>query len=332
MNGTPFGRGASLPPSSGVSEDEAIALYRLMLLIRAFEEGVRKRYWDLQIRGEMHLCIGQEAVAAGVCLPLGPEDAVLSTHRCHGHAIAKGLDLKALAAEIFGRSTGVCGGRGGHMHITDGEKNFMATGIVGAGLPIALGFALASKLEESRKVAVAFFGDGAANQGSFHEALNLAAVWDLPVVFVCENNQLAMSTLASESTAGASIASRAAAYGIPGHHVDGNDAVEVYRVAKDAIEGARRGKGPGLIEALTYRLAPHLELVDLEDYLAEGVKEEWSDEDPIPRMEAVLGDMGVPVDFTGVRADSDKQVEEALEFAANSPTPDPSEVALHVFR
>ncbi len=315
-----------------MSEDEAIALYRLMLLIRTFEEGLRKRYWDLQIRGEMHLSIGQEAVAAGVCLPLQPEDAVLSTHRCHGHAIAKGLDLKAVAAEIYGRSTGVCSGRGGHMHITDGDRNFMATGIVGAGLPIALGYGLASNLEGSRKVAVAFFGDGAANQGSFHESLNLAAVWNLPVIFVCENNRLAMSTPVSKSTAGASIASRAAAYGMPGHHVNGNDALEVYRVARDAIDRAREGKGPALIEALTSRLAPHLELVDLEDYLAEGVKEEWSKEDPIPHMEAALEDMGFRVDIESLRDELEAQVEEALDFAAASPAPDPSEVALHVFR
>ncbi len=316
----------------GVNEDQVAALYRLMLLIRIFEERLRERYWDLQIRGEMHLSLGQEAVAAGVCYPLKPEDAVLSTHRCHGHAIAKGLDLKAVAAEIYGRSSGACRGRGGHMHIADPDRNFMATGIVGGGLPLALGFGLASKLESSDNVAVAFFGDGAANQGSFHEALNLAAVWSLPVIFVCENNQLALSTPAERSTAGPSIASRASAYGLPGVQVDGNDVLEVYRVAKEALEKARQGRGPTLLEAMTYRLAPHLELVDLEDYVEEGVKEEWAKEDPILRLEARLPEMAVAVDTEVLKEELGKEVEEALEFAQAAPMPDPEEASLYVFR
>ncbi len=318
--------------SVDVGGENALALYRLMLLIRIFEEKLRERYWTLQIRGEMHLSMGQEAVAAGTCYPLEPQDAVLSTHRCHGHAIAKGLDLKALAAEIYGRSAGLCRGKGGHMHIADRENNFMATGIVGAGLPIALGFALASKMEESEKVAVAFFGDGASNQGSFHEALNLAAVWNLPVVFVCENNQLALSTPVAKSTSGASIASRATAYGMKGVQVDGNDAMEVYGAAKGAIEAARKGKGPTLIEALTYRLAPHLELVDLEDYLPEGTKEEWSERDPILRLEARFPEMGIDVDVEAMRGSIEKEVEEALDFAEAAPQPDPEEALHHVFR
>ncbi len=321
-----------MPAQDSIDKEEILALYRLMLLIRGFEEGVRERYWDLQLRGEMHLSLGQEAVAAGVCYPLKPEDAVLSTHRCHGHAIAKGLDLKAIAAEIYGRSSGLCRGRGGHMHIADSELNFMATGIVAAGLPIALGFALASKLDDSKKVAVAFFGDGAANQGSFHEALNLAAVWSLPVIFVCENNRLALSTSVEVSTAGASIASRADAYGIPGIQVDGNDVLEVYGVSRQVVEGARRGGGPALVEALTYRLAPHLEVVDFEDYLEEGTKEKWSQEDPIHRLEARLPALNVDVDPQAVREGLGRQIWEALDFAKASPTPEPEEAFLHVFR
>ncbi len=179
---------------------------------------------------------------------------------------------------------------------------------------------------------MAFFGEGAANQGSFHESLNLAAVWDLPVIFVCENNQLAVSAKIADTTAGDTIASRAAAYGILGQKVDGNDVLEVHRVAKNAIENARRGKGPAFIEALTYRLAPHLELVDLEDYLEEGVKEEWSQKDPLRRMEARIREMGIAVDTEGMKEDLVKRVEGALDFAADSPGPDPKEATRHVFR
>ncbi len=321
-----------MPEQGNIGKEDILALYRLMLLIRGFEEGVRERYWDLQLRGEMHLSLGQEAVAAGVCYLLKPEDAVLSTHRCHGHAIAKGLDLKALAAEIYGRSAGVCHGKGGHMHIADPDLNFMATGIVAAGLPIALGFALAAKLEDSKTVAVAFFGDGAANQGSFHEALNLAAVWSLPVIFVCENNRLALSTSVDVSTAGASIASRADAYGIPGMQVDGNDVLEVYRISRQVVEEARHGGGPALVEALTYRLAPHLELVDFEDYLEEGTKEKWSQEDPIHRLEAELSELKIDVNPQAVREELGRQIKEALDFAKAAPTPEPEEALLHVFR
>ncbi|PKN30062.1 MAG: pyruvate dehydrogenase (acetyl-transferring) E1 component subunit alpha [Deltaproteobacteria bacterium HGW-Deltaproteobacteria-20] len=231
---------------------------RKMRLIRAFEEGAEQAYMRGQIHGTMHLSIGQEASAVGACLPLSDADYITSTHRGHGHCIAKGADVGRMFAEFFGRIDGYCRGRGGSMHIADVKTgNLGANGIVGGGLPIAVGAALSIKRLGRKDVALCFFGDGANNEGAFHEALNIASVWKLPVVFVCENNKYGMSTSTERSTAVANVADRASAYAMPGVTVDGNDFKAVAEASFAATERARAGDGPSLIENVTYRWRGH---------------------------------------------------------------------------
>ncbi len=325
-----------------VEKEKLIELYRTMLKIRLFEERVAEIYWEGKspvfniaadpIPGEMHLYIGEEAVATGVCAHLRPDDMVAGTHRSHGHYLAKGGDLKKLMAELFGKKTGLCQGKGGHMHLFDANLHFGCGGIIGAGIPHAVGAALAFKMQGKDNVAVSFFGDGAANIGAFHEGLNLAAIWKLPVVFVVEDNLYAISVPKSKSTAVKSNAERAAAYGIPGVLVDGMDVMAVYEAAGEAIARARRGEGPSLIECLCYRYRGHFE-GDPQLYKPEGEEEEWRKKDPIPNFRAKLIKEGI---LTEEEADRIQQevaalVAEAEKFARESPWPEPEEALKHVF-
>ena len=291
-------------------------LYLTMRRIRAFEDKTADLFQEGVVKGTAHSYKGEEAIAAGVCATLRDDDIIASYHRGHGHCIAKGARIDRMMAELMGRQTGYCQGLGGSMHIADMELNIMgANGIVGAAMPLATGAGLAAKLQGTDKVAVAFFGDGASNQGVFHESLNLAAVWKLPVIFVCENNQYALSTSYRNTTAVSQVAHRAAAYEIPGITVDGNDGVEVYLVLREAVDRARAGEGPTLIEAMTYRHGQHSLRVNLRDPRPEDELESWLDRDPIARMEKRLT---TESDFSEEQFDETTQaVEEELETAVS---------------
>ena len=284
------------------------------------------------IPGEMHLYSGQEAVAAGVCAHLRPDDPVTSTHRPHGHLIAKGVDLNAMMAEIFGKETGLCNGKGGHMHLFDPRLHFGCGGIVGGGIPHATGAALAIKQRGQNRVAVSFFGEGAANIGAFHESLNLAAVWKLPVVFVVEDNLYAISVPKSASTSVRSNAERGAAYGIPGVQVNGQDVVAVYEAAGEAIARARRGEGPSIIEAICYRFRGHFE-GDAEGYLKEGEKASWKEKDPIGILGNQLKAQGwlTDAEAAAVAEEMTGLVAAAETFARESPYPAPEAALTRVF-
>ena len=296
---------------------------RKMHLIRQFEEGAEQAYIRGLVHGTMHLSIGQEASAVGVGVMLQQRDFITSTHRGHGHCIAKGADPRFMFAEFFGKDTGYCRGRGGSMHIADvASGNLGANGIVGGGLPIAVGAALALKQERRPQVVVCFFGDGANNEGAFHESLNMAAIWKLPVVFVCENNKYGMSMSTERSTAVKRIAQRAQAYDIPGVTVDGNSFKDVAEAAQAALERARQGQGPTLIETLTYRHRGHSKS-DRNRYRTKEEIEQWIAEDPIGRFEAELMELGL-IDQAGIEAlvqEVRNEIEQAVEFARQSPAP-----------
>ncbi len=291
-------------------------LYVTMRRIRAFEDRTADLFEEGVVKGTAHSYKGEEAIAAGVCEALRDDDIIASYHRGHGHCIAKGARIDRMMAELMGRQTGYCQGLGGSMHIADMELNIMgANGIVGAAMPLATGAGLAAKLQGTDRVSVAFFGDGASNQGVFHESLNLAAVWKLPVIFVCENNQYALSTSYRNTTSVSQVANRAASYEIPGITVDGNDGVEVYLVLREAVERARAGEGPTLIEAMTYRHGQHSLRVNLRDPRPEEELESWLDRDPIARMEKRLTGEG---GFTDEQlSETSRAVEEELETAVS---------------
>jgi pyruvate dehydrogenase E1 component alpha subunit len=297
---------------------------RQMHLIRQFEEGAEQAYMRGLVHGTMHLSIGQEASATGVCAALEPGDVITSTHRGHGHCIAKGADPKLMFAEFFGKDNGYCRGRGGSMHIADvASGNLGANGIVGGGLPIAVGAALALKQQRKANVAVCFFGDGANNEGAFHESLNMAAIWKLPVLFVCENNQYGMSTSTERSTAVKRIAQRALAYDMPGITVDGNDFASVAEAAAAAVDRARRGDGPSLLECLTYRHRGHSKS-DRNRYRTKEEIDAWIARDPIGRFEQALLEAGL-IDRTRIdalRGSVAQEIAAAIEFARDSPAPD----------
>lgn len=308
-------------------------LYK-MYLIRRFEEGAEECYTRGLIHGTMHLSIGQEASAMGICMPLGEDDQITSTHRGHGHCIAKGAEVKRMFAEFFGKTAGYCKGRGGSMHIADvGKGNLGANGIVGGGIPIAVGAALSSKRMKTGKVVVSFFGDGANNEGAFHEALNMAAIWKLPVIFVCENNGYGMSTSTARSTAVKNIAERAAAYSMPGVIVNGNIFSEVAEASYNAIERARAGEGPTLIESKTYRHRGHSKS-DRNRYRTKEEIEDWmSNRDPITLFENELREFGF-IDDKGIEAIRDavaREIADGIEFAKASPAPDISETGNYVY-
>ena len=306
---------------------------RKMLLIRKFEERAEDSYMRGLTHGTMHLSIGQEASAVGACMPLGDDDKITSTHRGHGHCIAKGADVARMFAEFFGKETGYCRGRGGSMHIADISKgNLGANGIVAGGIPIAVGAALSAKRLGTGTVAVSFFGDGANNEGAFHESLNIAAVWRLPVVFFCENNQYGMSTSMARSTAVKSVADRAPGYAMPGTAVDGNDFSAVAEAMERAVKRARGGGGPSLIEAATYRFRGHSRS-DRNLYRTRQEIEQWMERDPISGMAELLQSHGVidGGEFDLISASAEEEIDAAIEFANASAPPKPSEVARDVY-
>ncbi len=315
------------------SEIPLLQLYRTMLTIRRFEERCNYLFMQGRIPSTLHLYIGQEAVAAGVCAHLRRDDYLFSTHRPHGHAIAKGVEPRAIMAELYGKRTGCCKGKGGSMHVGDVRVGmFPAVAIVGANAPLAAGAALAAKWLDKDRVSVCFFGEGAANEGAVHEAMNMAAIWDLPVVYVCENNLYAASTPFSKAFKIQNVADRAAAYGMPGVVVDGNDVEAVYRVAGEAIARARRREGPTLIEAKTYRLCGHSRS-DPRTYRSREEEEEWAKRDPIPRLAGRLKELGLATDETLASIEQEVQalIDEAVRFAEESPLPEPEETLQHVF-
>jgi acetoin:2,6-dichlorophenolindophenol oxidoreductase subunit alpha len=318
---------------SRLSSAELREALRRMVRIRRFEEAAEDSYVRGLSYGTMHLSIGQEATAVGICAPLSAADYITSTHRGHGHCIAKGAELKPMFAEFLGRETGYCKGRGGSMHIADPRHgNLGANGIVGGGLPIAVGAALSAKRRGSKAVAVAFFGDGANNEGAFHEALNLASIWRLPVVFVCENNQYAMSTAIARSTAAVNVADRASAYSMPAEIVDGNSFAAVAEASFRATDRARAGDGPTLIEAKTYRTRGHSRS-DRNRYRSREEIESWRARDPIDAFEAELIAFGLAnaEEIAAINAEARADMAAAIEFALASPTPDPAELTRDVY-
>jgi TPP-dependent pyruvate/acetoin dehydrogenase alpha subunit len=317
-------------------------MHRQMVRIRIFEETLAAIYlegktpaFDIAagpVPGEMHLSAGQEPVAAGVCAHLRPTDAITATHRPHHQALAHGVDMKLLAAEIFGKDTGLGHGKGGHMHLFSKEPAFGCSGIIAEGMPTAVGHALAFKKTGRDDIAVSFFGEGAANQGAFHESLNLAALWDLGVVFVCEDNAWAISVPKDKATAIATNADRAAAYGIPGVLIPANDPVAIWEAAGEAVKRARSGAGPSLIEIKTDRLLGHFE-GDPQVYRTAEEMETLKERDAIRRFERHLAETGVASegDLAGVWDTCRAEVDEAIEFARTSPYPAPEAALEHVF-
>lgn len=311
-------------------------MLRGMLLIRRFEEKVSELFASARIYGHIHLYLGQEASGVGVCANLTGEDYVVSNHRGHGHALAKGADPRRVMAELFGRKTGVCQGKGGSMHVADFSKGIIgANGIVGGGLPIATGSALASQILKDGRVTVVFFGDGAANQGTFHESANLAAAWNLPVVFVCENNGYAITTSSRWSIAGGDMVTRAAGYGMPAVSVDGNDALAVYRAAREAVERARSGGGPSLIECKTYRHHGHSEGEEGLGWKYRSPEEidAWLKRDPIILLKNRLLEAGVITSQSYQEMENEivGVIKESVQFAEASPEPELVDALTDVF-
>ncbi|MCJ7537890.1 MAG: thiamine pyrophosphate-dependent dehydrogenase E1 component subunit alpha [Anaerolineales bacterium] len=314
------------------SREQLLKMYQLMITIRRFEDRLYQLFLQGLVPGTLHQYQGQEAVAVGVCTALEPDDIIFSTHRPVGHGIAKGMTLKSIAAEIMGKADGCAGGKGGQMHLTDVSVGMMpSNAIVGANIPIATGAALGFKLRGEERVSVSFFGDGAANIGAFHEGINLAAVKNAPVIFVCENNQYAASTHISLAMKIENIADRAASYGIPGQIVDGMDVIAVREITQQAIERARKGDGPTLIEAKTYRYMGHSR-GDPGQYRSEDEISNWRSLDPVPKFRAYLLDQGINGQMLkSVEESVDDAISEALDYALAAPDPHPSELYSHVY-
>jgi len=308
-------------------------LYRRMVLIREFEERVKFLFLEGVMPGTIHQSQGQEASAVGVCAALNADDVITSTHRPHGHCIAKGLDVASMMAELFGKSTGCCKGKGGSMHMGDLSKGIVpAVAIVGGGLPIATGIALSFKMRGQNRVAAAFMGDGATNEGIFHESLNMASVWDLPVVFVVENNLYAASTSIKLSMKVERVSQRASAYGIPGVTVDGNDVLAVYEAAREAVERARAGTGPTLLELLTYRITGHSRR-DPCLYQPEEERKQAVAHEPIGRFAGWLVAQGSAdqASLDAIRAGVKAEIEAAVEKAIADPEPAPEDALQDMF-
>jgi len=316
-------------------KEELVRLYRIMLTIRRFEERVVVDYQSGAIPGIVHSYIGQEAVATGVCTNLRLDDRIISNHRGHGHCIAKGADLNRMMAEIYGRKTGYCKGKGGSMHIADfGIGMLGANGIVAGGLPIAAGAALAAQLEGGDKVVVLFFGDGATNEGEFHEVLNLASLWKLPLIFACENNGYGVNTPVKYATGLDHVSERATGgYGIPGVVVDGNNVVAVYEVTKKAVAGVRAGGGPVFLEFMTYRWRGHYEAPGLPDLRPVEELEAWKQKCPVVGFERILLKNGIVTKQIIEEIDTQvmQQIEDAVNYALASPFPAPEDALDDVF-
>ena len=316
-------------PSSEILVD----IYRRMTRIMQNDERLRSAMRTGRLVMPYYSGRGQECIPAAVATCLGPDDTICTTYRGIHDSIAKGVPLKELWAELAGKETGTCKGKGGPMHITHPENGIMVTtGIVGSSMPIANGLALASQVRGDNQVCVAYFGDGASNIGAFHEALNMASVWKLPVIFVCQNNRYAEHTKFSVGTSVANVAERSSSYGMPGLTVDGNEPVEVYLAASEAVERARAGGGPTLIEAMTFRFCGH-NIGDDDSYMDEGEKESWMAKDPVPRYRSWLTEQGHATEsqLAEIEAGIEKEIEEAFAFAMDSPYPETIELRRDVF-
>ena len=315
------------PTAVAVQTEKALGMYEMMLRIREFEEKAAQLFQQGKLPGFLHSSVGQEAVAVGVIAALRRDDYVTSTHRGHGHVVAKGADLVRMFAELYGKATGYCRGKGGSMHIMDFSLGILgANGIVGGGIPIAVGAGLSVQLRRTDQVVACFFGDGAANNGAFHEGLNLAAIWELPVVFVCENNQYAEST-PQRTSARVPLHQRAAAYGMPGEALDGNDVEAVYEAACRAVARARQGEGPTLLVCDTYRWYGHY-VGDPAVYRPAEEVEAWKQRDPVARYARRLVERGVatPAELEAIRAKVVGEVDEAARTAETHPDPDPGSI------
>jgi pyruvate dehydrogenase E1 component alpha subunit len=308
-----------------IADADKIQMYRTMNLLRRFEEGVAEAYAEGFIGGFTHLYIGQEAVASGANLALNHDDYSIDTYRDHGHALCRGTPPERLMAELYGRSTGVCKGKGGSMHFFDAERYFLGGyGIVGGNLPLAAGAALAIQLRDEDRIVMCFFGEGATNQGVWHEAINLAKLWNLPVVFICENNFYGIGTDVRFSSSHTEIYRRAQGYGIPGYQVNGMDVLAVRELCDDVVRRVREGSGPVLIEARCYRYQGH-SMTDPGRYRSRAEEELWRKRDPIPRLAKHLIEEGI-VDrprLDAIHQEVDRVVQEAMRFAEESPEPSP---------
>jgi 2-oxoisovalerate dehydrogenase E1 component len=325
---------ATVTRREGLTAESLLALYRKMQLIRRCEEHLARAHQRGLVHGACHTYVGEEAVAVGVCAHLGPDDVVFSTHRGHGHALAKGVSPGALAAELLGREAGCSFGRGGSMHLFAPEVGMMGTsGIVGPSILQAAGAGYSFLLVKSDRVAVAFFGDGAVNNGAFHEGLNAASIWKLPVLFVCENNGFATEVPFTSAAGNPSVATRAAAYGLAGVEVDGNDVLAVFRAAQAAVVRARSGQGATLIECKTYRTRPHAEGMGDYTYRTREEVEEWKTRCPIQRLRRILIDEGLATEtaLKAIDEEVEAQVVEAVQWAEAAPWPNPATAADHVY-
>ncbi len=315
-----------------IEKEELKNMYEVMVRIRAFEERARKEFAAGHIGGFVHLYTGEEAIATGACADLRPDDYITSTHRGHGHVIAKGGKTDQMMAELYGKKTGYCKGKGGSMHIADVDIGILgANGIVGAGIPIAGGAALSAQMRGTDQVVICFLGDGATNTTRFHEGLNLAAIWNLPVVYIIENNVYAETTPIA-TTCKVPVVDRASAYGIPGKAVDGNDVLAVYEVVGEAVARARKGEGPSLIECKTWRWHGHFE-GDMQTYKTSGEVDEWMKKDPIPRFRKKLVEMRILTEKEAdkIHQEMEEEIETAVKFAVESPYPAPEEALEDVY-
>lgn len=325
-----------------VPEEDILWMYEKMYKIRTYENKLKEIYYEGKkpdfdisagpIPGELHLSAGQEPVAVGCCIHLREDDVVVGTHRAHHFAIAKGVDLKKMTAEIFGKKTGLSKGKGGHMHLFDPAVNFCCSGIVGASWPPSVGGGLAANMKNEDFVSVSFGGEGASNQGTFHESLNLASVWNLPVIFIIEDNKWSISVPKEKSTTVEDSSVRAKGYDMPGHRIEDNDVLEIYRVCKEAVERARNGNGPTLIEIETYRYFGHFE-GDPQVYRPDNEVERLKENDPIDNLEAYLldNDISTEEDLEEIREEKTEEIEEAIEYARESDYPDVKEAYKDVY-
>src|SRR5579875_133250 len=327
-------RMATVTSRAGLETSRLLALYRQMQTIRRCEEHLARAHQRGLVHGACHTYVGEEAIAVGVCAHLRPDDVVFSTHRGHGHALAKGVEPRALAAELFGRATGCSSGRGGSMHLFAPDVGLMGTsGIVGPCILQAVGAGYSFKLLESDRVAVAFFGDGAVNNGAFHEGLNMASIWKLPVVFVCENNEFATEVPFQYASGNPGVAGRAESYGLPGIEVDGNDVLAVSEAAQEAVTRARRGGGATLIECKTYRTRPHAEGMGDFSYRSREEVEAWKLRCPIARLRSHLlqASLAGERELAALESQVGAEVEAAHRAAENAPWPDPAVAATHIY-
>jgi len=318
---------------SGRDKQFLLELYISMLKVRNFEEAMGILFREKHLVGFLHLSIGQEAVPVGTCSALNPDDYLTLTHRGHGQMVARGSDLNKMAAELLGRATGYCNGKGGSVHLADFQSGIIgANGIVGAGIVIATGAAMSAKIRGTRQIGLAFFGDGAVNQGAFHEALNYAAARQLPALYICENNQYAVSTSSEKSMSSESIATRGAAYGMDAYRIDGQNVLLVYDTVKKAAEKARNGGGPALIECITYRTRGHWE-GETTDLRPEEEKQLWQRRDAIHRFESALTESKITEheELKSIRSDVIQQIADAVRFAEQSPYPPPDEALKDVY-